>query len=207
MRHGAPLLFALVLVAAGCGDDSSGETETLPEPTTATLAPPTTTTVAATTSTTVVATTTTRPVENPLVEAALEFIGDWSGQWNNTTFGSSGSVEATVAVDAAAESASLTLDLGGFVFGGSDPDPVVIELDLSGTPPLSASDGLFGDSTIEVGEDGTVTMTAHAVPGLGGLTMVVTGAPDPGGWQMAYTIHNQDGSVFAEGVMDLAPTS
>lgn len=209
MRRCAALLFALVLVAAACGDDDDAGSTTLPQPTTATLAPPTTeaatSSTAASTTTTAAAPVTTRQESDALSEAALAFAGGWVGQWNNTTFGSTGSVDAFFDVFVDDELAVITLDLGGFVFGGPDPDPVVLEFDLSASAPFEGSYELFGDSTIEIGPDGLVTMTAHAVPGLDGLILVAEGTPDPAGYQMTYTIENPDGSVFTEGFMDLAP--
>ncbi len=210
MRRMAALILAVGLLVVACGDDDASTADTSATSsratTEATSAPTTSTTAPATTApATTAPETTTEAPGNPLVQAALAFQGDHVGQWNNTTFGSTGSVAVSVDVNEDAALVVITLDLGGSVFGGIDPDPIVFELDLVLDPPYASSDDLFGASTADISDDGTVTIIAAAVPGLGGLTMIVEGIPDPGGFQMVYSILNPDSSVFAEGTVDLAP--
>ncbi len=210
MRRLAALALAVALVAVACGDDDAGSGTTevavgAPTSTTATTAMTATSTTAPATTTTAVSATTTEVMSNPLLEAASAFAGDYAGQWNNTTFGSTGAVVTTIEVDEEAETATVTMDLGGFVFGGDDPDPIVTVMDLTMEPPYETTNQLLGDATVEFAVDGTLTLTAPAVPGLDGLTLIVEGVPDPAGFAMTYRIDRSDGSVFAEGIMDMAP--
>lgn len=144
----------LVLPLAACGDDSSGDTGT----TTTTAAPAVTTTSGATT-------TTGDAAVAARVAAAQELAGDYTGEWHNLTFGSTGSIEAGLVVDEAAATAALTLDLGGNVFGATDPDAFTVEFDLTSDGPYAGSNDIFGDFTVAV-TDGHVTLTAPDVPGL-----------------------------------------
>ncbi len=154
--------FALV----SCGDDKSKTSDTAADTASAaTDAAPTT--VGEPTLTTV----------DPIaarVATAQAISGTYTGQWHNTTFNSNGSISATVTVDATTASATISMDLGGNVFGGSDPAPLTAVIDLNGSGPFAGSDPLFGDFTIEY-SDGHLTFTAPAVPGLGGKTMTVDG--------------------------------
>lgn len=52
-----------------------------------------------------------------------DFAGTWTGQWRNLTFNSQGSASLTIQVDPVAWTMQFSLDLGGNVFGGSDPPP------------------------------------------------------------------------------------
>jgi len=217
MRRIAVLTLAVALVAAACGDDdaATGDTTAATSAPASTGAPAstaapasteaTTASTSAPTTSTAVTTTTTEAAGNPLLEAALQFAGAYVGAWNNTTFGSTGAIETTIEVDEAAETATVTMDLGGFVFGGADPDPIVTVMDLTTEPPYETTNGLLGDASIDFALDGMLTLTAPAVPGLGGSTLIVEGLPDPVGFEMTYRIENPDGSIFAEGTADMAP--
>ena len=81
MRKIATLTVVLALAAAACGDDDT--TSTTASGTTAA----TSTSIATTTT---VAATTTVDATAARVTAAMEYAGTYSGEWNNTTFGSSG---------------------------------------------------------------------------------------------------------------------
>lgn len=186
-------LLALAL-AACAGGGSSGTTTT-------TSGSSTTGSTEATTTT--AATTTTEDASAARIAAAQQFEGRFEGEWRNTTFGSTGPAVAEVVVDAAAKVATFTLDLGGNVFGASDPDPVVTDLDLTTDGPWEGTNDLLGDYTIMIDTEGHLTLTAPSVPGLG-MEMVVEGDLDPDGFQLTYTISNA-GGVFAEGVVDVAP--
>ncbi|MEE8375775.1 MAG: hypothetical protein V3S26_05605 [Acidimicrobiia bacterium] len=196
-RSIAVVLVAVALIIGACGDDDSSTTD---ETTGSTEAEAKSTVTASTAA--AETSTTTEAAGNPLVDAAVRYHGAYLGQWNNTTFGSQGSLELDIEVDAEAQFVIITLDL--FVLGGPDPDPIVIELDLTTEPPYENSDELFGDSTVDFADDGAMTLTAGAVPVLGGLAMIVEGNPDP--FSMTYTILNADGTVFADGIIDVAPT-
>lgn len=96
-----------------------------------------------------------------------EFEGDWSGEWTNTTFNSSGAITATLTIDLATLTATLVIDVDGFVFGVEDPLPMTvvgeigattIEVDhdagLHGPVQFDLGPGDFSLSSIEVPADG-----------------------------------------------------
>ena len=151
----ASILIGLLLVLAACGDDDAATS------TTTTEGDATTTTAAATT---------TSAADDPVAEriaAAEALAGEWTGEWHNNTFGSTGSIDATFEVDAAAATATLTLDLGGNVFGSNDPDPFAVDLDLTAAGPYEGTNDLLGDFTVTANADGAIVLDAPAVPGLG----------------------------------------
>jgi len=195
MKRIAPIALVLAMVAVACGDDDA----------TTTTAAATTTTAAATTTTAAGTTTTEDDGTAARVAAAQELEGDYEGEWHNTTFNSMGPVEASIAVDPAAASATLTLDLGGNVFGFPDPDPLTVVIDLSEEGPYEFTTDLFGDAELSVGEDGVFTFTAFSIDQLTGASLEVEGTVSAAGWDLVYTILNPAGSVFAEGTLEAAP--
>ena len=202
MRRIAPLALVVALIAAGCGDDDATDSDT----STSSTAAATSSTVAATSSTAASSTTqpaatteatTTTAAGNPALDAALAREGSYEGQWNNTTFGSSGAISITIDVDEAAQFAVITLDLGGNVFGAADPDPVVHELDLVSTPDtVDQSDELFGDATATMDLDGHFVLVAPMVPGLGGLMITIEGDFTPTGFSGTYVITDLADGTF-----------
>jgi hypothetical protein len=187
MRRVHVVILVLMLAVVACGDDDAASTTAV------------TTTAAATTTTGAPATTVDAVAAR--VAAAQAYAGSYSGEWNNTTFGSSGSVEVVFTVDAAAATASLVLDLGGSVFGSGDPDPVEVEFDLTADGPYAGTSDLFGDFTVAVDGDGHLVMTAPSVPGLTGMKMVTEGDFTADGFAATYVITHPAGSTFAEGTM------
>lgn len=198
MRRIMTIAMVLALLAAACGDDDTATTST---------AAATTTTAAATTTTAGADTTTTAGDDGTAarVAAAQELEGDYEGEWNNTTFGSTGPVTATVEVDADSAIAQFTLDLGGNVFGAADPDPFTVEVDLTQDGPYQFTTDLMGDSEFTIDEDGTVLFTAFSIDRLTGASMEVEGTVSAAGWDLTYTIFSPAGSVFAEGTVQAAP--
>ncbi|MCB2224174.1 MAG: hypothetical protein KQH83_08370 [Actinobacteria bacterium] len=198
------LMCALALVAAGCGGDGADTTEA-PSTTgaAATTAAPTTTEAA--TTTTAAATTTT---EDPMAAVAAEvapFEGGYTGTWNNTTFGSEGEFIAEVSYDAAAMEVAFTVDLGGFVFGASDPEPETFVVPLADLAAAAASGSMtimsstFGEMQVTVG-DGGLEMYSDTVPDPGIATISVTGSFTPDGFELDYVIEFT-GSGGAEGTV------
>jgi len=194
MRRTAIAVLALTLAAWACGG-SDGEGSTTTAGTAAT-----TTTAATAAPTTTEASTTTQDATAARVAAAQELEGDYQGEWNNTKFGSTGAIEVSFEVDADAAFGLLTIDLGGNVFGASDPDAFVFEIDLTREGPYEGTSDLFGEFMVEVSEDGTVTLTAPEVPGLGGLPLVVEGSAVDGGFEGTYSIEG-----LADGTWSAAP--
>lgn len=166
-----------------CGDDKKSESTTAE--TTADTTADTSSSTAADTSAD--ATTTTVDAVTERIRAADEIAGTYTGEWTNTTFGSTGTINATFSVDASTAIASLTMDLGGNVFGSPDPDPLAAEFDLHGEGPYAGTNELFGDYTIEY-SDGHFSFTAPSVPGVGNLEMTIEGDFVDGTFSGTYTI-------------------
>lgn len=195
MRRTAMTVLVLVLVAGACGGGDGEDTTT----TAGTVA--TTTTAAAATTTTAAESTTTQDATAARIAAAQELEGDYAGEWNNTTFLTTGSIEVSFEVNADAAFGLLTIDLGGNVFGASDPDPFLFEIDLTQEGPYEGTSDLFGEFTVEVAEDGTVTLTAPNVPGLN-LPLEIEGTSVDGVFEGTYTIEG-----LADGTWTAAPTA
>ena len=81
--------------------------------------------------------------------------GDWVGEWNNLTYGSSGptSMEVIVREDG---TVSITFDLDGFVFGLLDPPDITFDMnyDADGRVFDKTGDSPFGDLTLTATADG-----------------------------------------------------
>ena len=212
------LLAALSLVLAACSDDDAAPTTvadtaavTTTQAATTEATTSTTTTIAATTTTTEPTTTTTAAAtttEDPLADtiaAALELVGDYGGDWENTTFGSVGSVAASIAVDTGAGTMSVTVDLGGLVFGLSDPNPETIVIDLRSLFPLRFTSELLGEATLFISDDRQrVTVEALDVPapGIQSMRVEVIDAGDDA-ISMVYLIQFEDGGGEAEGTVEI----
>jgi hypothetical protein len=85
--------------------------------------------------------------------------GQYEGQWDNITFGSSGSAALTIE-DMGGGMLSGTIDLGGFVFGQGDPPPVSFTAMLSGdTVTLDPfSDATYGDVSGDIDDMGNLSI-------------------------------------------------
>jgi len=81
---------------------------------------------------------------NAIAGAQLN-LGNFEGQWDNWTFGSSGAASMMVESLGGAD-LMITVDLDGNVFGGSDPDPFVITgtVGVTGFVADPFADPLFG---------------------------------------------------------------
>jgi hypothetical protein len=91
------------------------------------------------------------------------FAGTYSGNWTNTTFGSSGSATMTVVVSGDG-TVQLNIDINGDVFGSSDPPPATISgTATSNTASLSGTFSVFGPTTMTV-NDGDVAWNSPNVP-------------------------------------------
>lgn len=105
--------------------------------------------------------------------------GTYRGPWTNTTFGSSGTAEATLAVDVDTGAVRVTLALTGNVFGVPAPAPETVELQLGSAAagqPIQATSTLFGPVTATLQPDQSLVIEANDVPAAGIATfrMVVT---------------------------------
>ncbi|MEQ1872524.1 MAG: hypothetical protein ABL953_02255 [Ilumatobacteraceae bacterium] len=181
-----PILSFALLVS--CGDDKKSDSTTAD--TAADTSADTTTadsTADTTADTTADPTTTVVDPAAARIATAEEIAGTYTGEWTNTTFGSTGTINATFTVDAITAIASLSMDLGGNVFGSPDPDALTAEFDLNGEGPYAGTSELFGDYTVEYSA-GHLKFTAPAVPGVGNLEMTIEGDFADGAFSGTYTI-------------------
>jgi len=223
MRRFTLPFLVLVLFAVACGDDDGGAE---PAPT----APPATDAPQATDAPAPEATPAPQPTDPPAtsppattavpvatdapedsaralrIAAAALLAGDWSGEWVNTTFGSTGPIEVTVTVDTEVGFLLADTDIGGNVFGQSDPEPRTFELDLVTGPPYSRRSGLLGEFSLDIEEDGSFVLVADDVSAEGIAKMSITGTLGPASFSATYIIEF-DGGGGAEGTIEVAKTS
>ncbi len=176
------------MILAGCGDSGRGPTATSSQATTAT---PT-----AEQMSTTVAPDTTVAMPEQMVEAQ-RLAGTYTGEWDNTTFASHGTMDATVTVDETSGTATLTLDIGGTAFGSPDPPAIETVLDLAGNGPIAGNNDFFGDFTVTIDDAGHLVFEASAVPGVGGKKMTVDGTFDGDTFTGAYTIAGLADGTFS----------
>ena len=136
------------------------------------------------------------PPHDESYERALEMAGEWEGMWVNNTFSSSGAVSLIIEVDQSG-TATLTIDLDGYVFGMFDPDPITytthfgggqIDFDVSDDP-------VFGDFLASGFADGTVSFEADLIPVEGIAGMTAEGTFSPSGIHTTYTVHFLGGDL------------
>ncbi len=96
---------------------------------------------------------------------AAALAGNWSGQWNNNTFSTTGPASMAVSVNTAAQTFQATITLGGNVFGGSAPPPQTFSGSYGASGiTFTQSSPVFGNVTATIGPDGTITGSATNVP-------------------------------------------
>lgn len=93
-----------------------------------------------------------------------DIAGNYVGQWDNTTFGSTGSI--TIDVVSTPSTVTMTVDLGGFVFGLADPPPITLPFTISGNQATLniVGDPLLGDLSVTIGDDGSFSATETNLP-------------------------------------------
>jgi len=145
--------------------------------------------------------------EDPQADQAAQarrYEGQWSGMWTNRTFGSTGSASATVVVGADGETMTITLDLGGSVFGASDPpaEEFVMQLEDSSarTSGTSATYGPY-EVTLDL-EAETISITLSDVPGERITTVTASGSFSESSFSADFTINFSDGST-AQSTLEL----
>jgi hypothetical protein len=131
------------------------------------------------------------------------FIGNWSGQWTNTTFGTSGTATMTFNADTVAETYQITADLNGSVFGQPDPEP------LSFNGPYSATGSTvitipspFGNAQVTITQTGQITGSVTSVT-IGNITRLdFSGTATSSTIVINYTV-TFNGGATATGVLTL----
>jgi hypothetical protein len=196
-----------LLIVAGCG----GATAT-PSPAAATAAP-STATVAPTSAPTPAATAAATAAASPAASAGLDpvalvamFAGKYSGTWKNTTFGSTGAAALDVSVDRTAKTVSITITLGGNVFGAPAPAPETLTAPIAASG-LTVTSKTFGQMTVTAVPDGAgwkVSATAADVPSARIKSFTTTGTvTNPASLQLTYTVGFRDSTPAAQGTISL----
>ncbi|MCB2223493.1 MAG: hypothetical protein KQH83_04870 [Actinobacteria bacterium] len=194
------LVLALALMAAACGDDDTSSTTAAPSTTAAatTEAPSST---EAMTTTTEAATTTAAAMSGPeaFIAAAAGMVGEYEGEWSNTTFNSTGALYFNI-VEANTEAGFVLIqvDADGNAFGAADPDLTVIEISVDGDALHVGFSEFIGPSTFEIDEMGHFTLTAEP-PALG-MTLQIDGTLTAEGFMGTYDIPG-----LAEGTFSATP--
>lgn len=103
-----------------------------------------------------------------VIAAAQRFEGHFEGTWTNVTFGSTGTSEMTLEVDADDGTVTVTSSLTGNVFGAPAPPPETLEAKLDLTDigaPVTVTSKTFGAVSIALQPDGSLVVDALDVPG------------------------------------------
>lgn len=152
----------------------------------------------------------TTAAESPYYDDYKAVAGDFSGSWQNLTFGTSGDTTTSVEIDPDGR-AAFTLDLGGFVFGLLDPAAKTYEstYDESGVVFTAEDDDLFGDLTITIVSNGNdtaqITFTGVDVPVAGIDSITADGTLYSDSLDMDYQITLED-TTLADGIFNLTKT-
>jgi hypothetical protein len=187
------LLLILALVLGACASDSAATEEAAPEQAEEmTEETPT-------------------PEPTPTIDTGYDtfapFAGTWSGSWTNTTYGSSGAIEATAEFSTDG-SASFSFDAGGFIFGVFDPPSITFSgsFDASGVTIDLPGDEFFGDVSVTINPDGSFNMVGDLVPTTGVARVEATGTFTESTVEGTYTVFF-DGTGFAEGTFSMTKSS
>jgi hypothetical protein len=208
MRRGHGIQFlavGLAVFVAACGSSASTQSSA-PVPASAS-APPT---VAAqtpspvSTSTGVTATLTTANGATDAYPLVAAYQGHFTGSWNDSTFGTTGSMVWDISADPSARTVDITVDVGGHFFGGSGGPPESIKLTHLAQGVINGNSAAFGDVSGTIAPDGTLTITLTNIPG-GVISKVEIMGTFTGGntISMSYTVDFVAGSGAASGTVKL----
>ena len=141
-----------------------------------------------------------RPADDSIDgDGIFELAGEWSGDWNNDTFGSSAPITMSIVVNDDG-TASFTFGLSdtteGAPFGVPGLSPRTFEgtHDDTGLSVIVRGDEIFGDMNVTISPEGDLIAeaTMAGVPGITALT--VRGSFDGAGMEITYTIRFPDAS-------------
>ncbi|VAW07890.1 hypothetical protein MNBD_ACTINO02-365 [hydrothermal vent metagenome] len=198
MNRTVALAVGVVLVAGSCGGSTAGTSTSVVSGETGTFSASSTATPVPTSAPTATA------GIDPIIEAARATVGEYAGEWTNTTFGSTGPMTASIDV-ADDGTVTLAMDLGGLVFGESDPDPEVLTFGaLDVIQGVDVESAVFGTVTLKQSLGG-LTMSARDVPSsrIGSVQIIVTLGRDGTVSGTYEIIFEGETAVGAEGVFAL----
>lgn len=90
------------------------------------------------------------------------------GSWHNTTFDTTGGISANISLNGTL--LSVSINIGGFMFGSLTPAPIEFEHDVGGAIfPLNftVENTSIGKLEVTINSNGSLNITETAVPGLG----------------------------------------
>jgi len=119
-----------------------------------------------------------------------DFEGNWSGRWENITFGSKDSAAMTVTLDTVLKTADVVLDLDGNVFGGSDPAPLLMTGPYTDSGFTVSGDAApYGPITMTGGNGGMLTGRAPDVPNVSIDSVTMAGSYDAVSLALDYLVY------------------
>ncbi|MBT4520771.1 MAG: hypothetical protein HOC23_12270 [Halieaceae bacterium] len=130
------------------------------------------------------------------VDLATAMLGSWSGEWNNTTFGSSGAITMTIAATQDG-GLQITSDIDGNVFGMADPPEMTFTV-----PAPSLGDGTFDQTFSFAGNELHITGSMSAtgefsasmdLSSLGMASFEIEGTIRPSSFTATYTVNFASG--------------
>ncbi len=143
---------------------------------------------------------------SPGYDQAQQMGGQWSGTWNNTTYGSSGNLAVTIAVNPDG-TASADVTLGGNILGVGSPSPLHITGTYDNNGVTLGGKGLpiFGDLNVTIDTNGILKMTASNLPVTAISQVSADGTVSSTEFQFTYTVTFANGST-ANGTANLTKT-
>ena len=194
-------LAGLAVAAAAC----AGSTSTPPTTPTATrgstlVSTPST----AAASTAAAATSTTANDAADAYPLLAGYQGHFTGSWNDSTFGTTGSMIWDLSADPSSRTVDITFDVGGHFFGGAGGPPESIKLTHLAQGVIKGNSAAFGGVSGTIAPDGTLTITLTNIPG-GVISKVEIVGTFTGGnsISMSYTVDFVAGSGAASGTVKL----
>ena len=111
----------------------------------------------------------------PQVFDASQYVGTWTGTWTNQTFSSTGA--ASVVVTNSGSNFTVAVDLGGNVFGGSDPASENFNATVSQTAAslTATTSAVYGTVSSTLNALQQITAQGTAVPGGNVTAWTLTG--------------------------------
>jgi hypothetical protein len=140
-----------------------------------------------------------------VTSAAQRFVGHYQGPWNNTTFGSSGTVDLAITLNAPARTLMVVTTLTGQVFGAPAPPPETLTVPLDASDPakpVTVPSPTFGPLTLSLASDGSLTLDAPTVPSANASTFHMVLRPSATGMNGTYTVGLRSGTT-ANGTVTL----
>lgn len=119
------------------------------------------------------------------------YLGTWSGTWTNTSTSASGTADVTVTQDGT--TLTIAVDLGGAIFGTTDPDveTFTAHIEPARATMTPASSDLLGDLTGSIADSATVTVVGRNLDG-GAATFTLVGGATSLQVALNVTITNDD---------------